>query len=148
MKMKRSVYEDREEAIRLAIKRKERPIMSDELFDIVQAFFSCRQQFSGTIGGMTRAKRVLVEYIGDVRFYRLPDGAAPVETTKGETPSEASAIEDTSPPLRIDELYTRGALALVASIRLNKPRLRKRTNSADKARDGSVEQQEQACNAR
>lgn len=126
MKSKHPVYEDREEAILVALKRGGR-LAATELFRTTEAFFVRREQFSGTISGMTRSRKVVVDVVGDTRFYSLPPEdrqAAPVAVSP--------VIQSETPPcLRIDELYTRNARDMVNRIRARqvKPYVR---NNPDK----------------
>lgn len=126
MKIKRPIHEDREEAILVALKRGGR-LAGADLFQVTEAFFSRREQFSGVISGMTRSRKVAVDMVGDTRFYSLPSEDRP--------PAPAAASRDiqpeTPPSLRIDEIYTRNARDMVNRIRARqvKPYVR---NNPDK----------------
>lgn len=108
MKARRSVHEDRDEAIFVALKRGKKPLSADDLYKIIQPFFSHRNQFSGTMGGLVKTRKVAVDNVGETKFYSLL--ADEVGKSVPQGPRE-------TPVVRIDEIYTRKAQAMVLAIR-------------------------------
>ena len=121
MEAKRNPHDDSENAILLALKRNTKPITADELYSIVQPFFSTRKQFSGKMGGMTKARTVTTRRDGKTRFYSIPSGE--------DAPAKRSARPIFKDPVpRIDELYTRRAQAMVSAMREKKVKPSVRNN--------------------
>lgn len=112
MKAKRKIYDEREDAILLAIKRAKKPIQSEQLYEVVHSFFSNKRQFTGMMGGMTKSKRVVTARDGKYRFYSLLESDSEPDSVTTSAPSE--------PTPRIDQLFTRRAAAMHASMQARK----------------------------